>query len=229
MTSRNQARAGINLAFSLSLVFHGLLLSVLFYLAPRNLNIPRPIEFELVRTAPPKAEEKPPEVKKKIVDLTKARDLKLIEDLKMHRSSKVTQVEEIKPVVGVTEDSLSREGDFSVPVGNTLMGIPENKVREVHYAPLFRVTELPRFRENIQPIYPDLARRMGIAGSVIIEVSIDEEGKVIDAVIKQGLGYGCDESALESVRKARFYPARSGDGQPVAVKVQIPFHFRLVD
>jgi len=229
MVSRNQAWAGINIAFSLSLAFHGLLLAVLFYLAPRNIHIPRPIEFELVRTAPPKAEEKPPEVKKKIVDLTKARDLKKIEELKMHRSSKVTQLEEIKPVVGVTEDSLSQNGDFSVPIGNTLMGIPENKVQEVHYAPLFRVAELPRFRENIQPIYPDLARRMGIAGSVVIEVSIDEEGRVIDAVVKQGLGYGCDESALASVRKARFYPARADDGQPVAVKVQIPFHFRLVD
>ena len=229
MAFRNQARAGINLAFSLSLAFHGSLVAVLFYLAPRDIRLPQPVEFEIHRTAPPKAEEKKQEIKKKIVDLTKARDLKKIEDLKIHRSSKVTQVEEIKPVVGVTEDSLSREGDFSVPVGNTLMGTPENKVQEVHYAPLFRVSELPRFRENIQPIYPDLARRMGIAGTVVLEVSIDEEGKVMDAVVKQGLGYGCDESALESVRKARFYPARADDGQPVAVKVQIPFHFRLVD
>ena len=229
MVSRSQARAGINLAISLSLVFHGLLLAVLFYLAPRNIRLPQPVEFELHRVTPPKAEEKKLEINKKIIDLTKARDLKKLEDLKIHRSSKVTQVEEIKPVVGMTEDSLSQNGDFSVPVGNTLMGTPENKVNEVHYAPLFRVTELPRFRENIQPIYPDLARRMGIAGTVVIEVSIDEEGKVINAVIKQGLGYGCDESALESVRKASFYPARADDGQPVAVKVQIPFHFRLVD
>ncbi|MCX5866681.1 MAG: energy transducer TonB [Proteobacteria bacterium] len=229
MASRNQARAGIHLAFSLSLAFHGLLVAVLLYLAPRNIRLPQPVEFEIHRTSPPKVEEKKQEIKKKIVDLTKARDLKKIEDLKMHRSSKVIQVEEIKPVVGVTEDSLAREGDFSVPVGNTLMGTPENKVQEVHYAPLFRVTELPRFRENIKPVYPDLARRMGIAGTVVLEVSIDEEGKVIDAVVKQGLGYGCDESALESVRKARFYPARADDGQPVAVKVQIPFHFRLVD
>lgn len=229
MAFRNQARAGINLAFSLSLAFHGLLLAVLLYLAPRNIRLPQPVEFEIHRTTPPKVEEEKQEIKKKIMDLTKARDLKKIEDLKMHRSSKVTQIEEIIPVVGVTEDSLAREGDFSVPVGNTLMGTPENKVQEVHYAPLFRVTELPRFRENIQPVYPDLARRMGIAGTVVLEVSIDEEGKVIDAVVKQELGYGCDESALESVRKARFYPARADDGQPVAVKVQIPFHFRLVD
>jgi protein TonB len=74
-----------------------------------------------------------------------------------------------------------------------------------------------------------MARRAGIEGTVILEVSIDEEGKVIAATLKRGLGYECDEAALEAIWKARFYPARADDGRPVAVKVPIPFHFRIVD
>jgi TonB family protein len=76
------------------------------------------------------------------------------------------------------------------------------------------------------PAFPEAARHAGIEGSVIIQVDIDEAGLVKQVAVVQGLGYGCDESALNAVRGARFSPARIGD-QPVPVRVRIPFRFQF--
>ena len=218
-----------NIAFSISVLLHLSVFFSVYLLSPKNVRVPRVVEFEIHRVKkPPPPVEKPVEVPKEIVDLTKVRNFEKLQRMKIHRSSKATAVEEVKTVVGVAEESVSEEGEFPVPVGNTLMGTPENKVQEVHYAPLFRVVELPRFRERVEPEYPELAKRAGIEGTVILEVSINHEGEVLEAKVKQGLGYGCDEAALEAVARARFHPARDDNGQTVAVKVPIPFRFRIV-
>jgi len=231
-TGRTGEGLQANLAFTLSLVFHGLVFFSAYFLATQHTQVRHPVQFEIHRVKPPEPEVKEKNKEEKtVVDLTKLEhpeDLQKLKDMKIHRSSKATTIEKIKPVVGVSEDSTSETGSFPVPVGNTLMGTPENKVQEVNYAPLFLVVELPRFRERIEPDYPERAKRAGIEGTVILEVSIDEEGRVIDAAVKQGLGYGCDQAALEAVRKARFHPARAEDGNPVAVKVPIPFRFRII-
>ena len=219
----------VNLAFPLSVFFHLTIFFGFFVFAPRNIRIPKPVEFEIHRVKKHTPEiEKPAEVPKEIVDLTKVRDFEKLKKMKIHRSSQATELKEVKPVVGVTEESVAEAGAFPVPLGNTLMGTPENKVQKVQYAPLFRVTELPRFRQRVEPDYPELARKAGVEGTVILEVAINHEGKVLTAKVKQGLGYGCDEAALEAIWKARFYPARDDSGQPVAVRVPIPFRFRIV-
>jgi TonB family protein len=89
-----------------------------------------------------------------------------------------------------------------------------------------QVNRLPTPLEPIVPAFPEGARRAGVEGSVIIQVDIDEAGLVKQVSVVQGLGYGCDESALDAVRGARFSPALVGD-QPVPVRVRIPFRFQF--
>ena len=86
--------ARTNLAFSLSVVFHGLLFFSVFYLAPRDIRVPRPVEFEINRAPPsqPKEEKKEEVEQKTVVDLTQVRNLEKLEKMKIHRSSKVTVV-----------------------------------------------------------------------------------------------------------------------------------------
>src|ERR1700744_2741676 len=36
-------------------------------------------------------------------------------------------------------------------------------------------------KSRVQPVYPELAKRMRIAGSVSVQVTVDAEGKVTDA------------------------------------------------
>lgn len=94
------------------------------------------------------------------------------------------------------------------------------------YRSAAQVSVLPQPLSPIVPAFPDAARRANVEGAVIIQVDIDEAGLVKQVAVVQGLGYGCDESALEAVRGARFAPARIGD-QAVPVRVCIPFRFQF--
>ncbi|OGU18734.1 MAG: hypothetical protein A2059_00190 [Ignavibacteria bacterium GWA2_55_25] len=75
-------------------------------------------------------------------------------------------------------------------------------------------------------IYPEIARRAGIQGTVYVEVFIDERGDVVKAIVKKGIGAGCDESAIAAVKKTKFRPGIQG-GKPAKVRLAIPIRFRL--
>lgn len=75
-------------------------------------------------------------------------------------------------------------------------------------------------------IYPEIARRAGIQGTVFVEVFIDEKGDVVKTIVKQAIGSGCDEAAQRAVEAVRFKPGRQ-QGKPVKVRLAIPIRFRL--
>jgi TonB family protein len=73
-------------------------------------------------------------------------------------------------------------------------------------------------KSKVSPVYPELAKRMKISGSVSIQATVDAEGKVTDAKATSGnrlLG----GAAEDAVRKWRFVP---GEGVSV-VTVEINF------
>lgn len=75
--------------------------------------------------------------------------------------------------------------------------------------------------------YPEIARKAGIEGRVIIQVLVSEKGKVIDTRIIKSLGHsGCDEAAVKAIRGVKWKPALQRD-KPVKVWVAIPVIFRL--
>ena len=88
-----------------------------------------------------------------------------------------------------------------------------------------QVSRLPTPLGSLVPAFPEAARKAGVEGTVIVQVDIDEAGLVKQVAVVQGLGYGCDEAALDAIRVARFSPAFVGD-QPVPVRVRIPFRFQ---
>ncbi len=73
--------------------------------------------------------------------------------------------------------------------------------------------------------YPALAKKAGIEGRVIVQFVVDEQGRVVDPVVVQGIGAGCDEEAIRAVRRARFRPGTQR-GTPVKVKMSLPVLFR---
>ncbi len=75
-------------------------------------------------------------------------------------------------------------------------------------------------------VYPDLAKKAGIEGKVLVKVFIDETGKVIDTQILKGVGAGCDESAMDAIKQVKFKPALL-KGKPVKCTVVIPIMFKL--
>ena len=74
--------------------------------------------------------------------------------------------------------------------------------------------------------YPEIAKRAGIQGKVIIQAFIDEKGNVVHAKVLNGIGGGCDEMAVDAVKKTKFNPGTQ-NGKPVKVQVTIPIVFKL--
>jgi protein TonB len=75
------------------------------------------------------------------------------------------------------------------------------------------------------PAYPDTAKRMRVAGTVTVDVVIDEEGRVISAEPSGG-PVTLREAAVQAARKARFSPTKLS-GQPVKVSGVINYKFAL--
>ncbi len=75
-------------------------------------------------------------------------------------------------------------------------------------------------------VYPEIAKRAGVEGKVYVLAFVDESGTVTDAKIIKGIGAGCDEAALDAVKKTKFKPGKQR-GKAVKVQVSIPVVFKL--
>ena len=75
-----------------------------------------------------------------------------------------------------------------------------------------------------KPSYPDEARRGHAQGIVVIKVTIDELGKVIEAEDMCGGNPLLVRPSLEAARKARFTPTKVS-GQPVKVSGVVTYNF----
>lgn len=86
---------------------------------------------------------------------------------------------------------------------------------------------LPRYAENPLPVYPQLARRNGWRGQVLLQVSVTSDGKVKHLDVQQSSGFRIlDRAALRAVKDWRFYPARRA-GRSVVSEVLVPVEFHL--
>jgi len=63
-----------------------------------------------------------------------------------------------------------------------------------------------RTKSRVQPVYPDLARKMNLTGTVKVEVVVAPNGSVKDAKVVGGHPVLAN-AALEAVKKWRFEPA----------------------
>lgn len=89
----------------------------------------------------------------------------------------------------------------------------------------------PRFNadylQNPAPPYPALARRMGEQGKVTLRVLVSTEGVADKVELRSSSGSNrLDQSALDTVKRWKFVPARQGD-KPVAAWVLVPISFSL--
>lgn len=74
--------------------------------------------------------------------------------------------------------------------------------------------------------YPDLARKAGLEGKVFVMALINERGGVDDVKVVRGIGAGCDEAAVEAVKKAKFTPGKQ-EGKNVKCKLSLSIVFKL--
>jgi protein TonB len=82
---------------------------------------------------------------------------------------------------------------------------------------------------QIRPVYPAQARNAGIEGVLMLELVVDEDGKVLRAKpAGKHLGYGLEEAAVSAFRQKRFQPSLSKDGKPIVVKFYQPVQFEFI-
>jgi len=87
----------------------------------------------------------------------------------------------------------------------------------------------PELLREVEPKYPESARDAEAEGDVLVEVTIDENGRVVSArVMDSDTIEALENAALEAAYKFLFKPARQGD-VPVRCRVVIPFRFTLSD
>jgi len=85
----------------------------------------------------------------------------------------------------------------------------------------------PRPLTPIRPKYPQIAQEKRIEGTVIVQVFVNEKGKVTETNISKGIPNSeLDEAAIEAIKKTKFKPAMQR-GKPVGVWIYIPVNFRL--
>lgn len=82
----------------------------------------------------------------------------------------------------------------------------------------------PRFADRVLPRYPMLARELGREGIVLLQLIIDEKGRLVDVQLVKKAGSGFDEEALRAVRSSTFRPAIR-NGRAVSCKAQLPVRF----
>ena len=83
-------------------------------------------------------------------------------------------------------------------------------------------TAPPRFTLSVTPN----ARDQGVEATALVEIVVDETGRVIQSRSLTHAGYGFDEAAEAALREYRFTPAKVGDR---VVRVRMPWsvEFRL--
>ena len=77
-----------------------------------------------------------------------------------------------------------------------------------------------------EPSFSDEARKQKMQGIVQLILVVGKDGRTYDIHVRQSLGMGLDEKAIEAVRNWRFRPAIL-NGQPVDTRIAIEVNFHL--
>jgi protein TonB len=84
---------------------------------------------------------------------------------------------------------------------------------------------MPRVLSEVRPAYPKEAKDKGLEGPVVMDILIDQGGKVRQVSVVEGEGL-FRTGAIEAMKKFLFKPAMV-DGKPVAVKIRYTLRFQL--
>ncbi len=100
-------------------------------------------------------------------------------------------------------------------------------------SPFGRLPGSPLTGDEVTPAFPDVypdppvARGEipnGVVGDVIVEVTIDPQGNVVETKLLQGIGYGVEQKVLDVLQRWHFHPAQRY-GLNIASQHIVHFHY----
>ena len=110
---------------------------------------------------------------------------------------------------------------------DTLFSAPdkdEDVAGEVVYAARF-VERKPRLLEQVEPAYPDEARRAGLEGVVLMEFTVGKDGRVKDSAVLKGHEM-FHQASLDALSRFRYLPGYQ-NREAVEVRMYIYIRFQL--
>ena len=92
-------------------------------------------------------------------------------------------------------------------------------------APAVSAERLPAVIDVPSAVYPAAALAEGREASVLLSVTLNASGEVVDAVVTEPAGEGFDEAARQALLGARFTPALDASGAPVGAVIYYRYRF----
>jgi TonB family protein len=84
----------------------------------------------------------------------------------------------------------------------------------------------PELVDRIDPMYPEEAKQAGLEGTVYTKMWIDDNGKVVEAIVTKSDNPVFNQASMEAALQWTFKPA-TANGKPIAVWVTVPFRFKI--
>lgn len=109
--------------------------------------------------------------------------------------------------------------------GGQLGGVVGGRGDEVVGAAV--AAQVPVVVSRALPEYPSDARAKRLEGRVLMQLVVDQQGRVEDDVVILGVASPLDEAAIAAIRQWRFTPGRDAAGRPIRVRIEIPMRFQL--
>lgn len=189
--------------FELSLVIALLFIIVLFYAFKRfeaGYNLAKSVDVQIESIDIPKTEQlqKPPPPARPAIPI-ESEDEDIPEDLTIEET----------------------EVDFNKAIEE----LPPPPEEEEPIVPFAALSDKPKVIRRVEPVYPELAKKAGIEGRVIVKVLINTKGDVEKVQLLKSHPM-LDDAAIAAARKFKFKPGKQRD-RFVKVWMTIPFTFRL--
>jgi protein TonB len=199
---------------------HGLVIAALLQAVSRRVDLPPrplPIQLQLQSSASPVSTAKPAAPSQPAVDPVAPqpqRDVLVQRPKDTSASAAASIALPTPPASGATPAPSSVANATADPARST---VTEERGPTVDAS----------FRGNRIPDYPQMSRRLGEQGAVVLRVMILTDGRAGEIQLLKSSGYArLDRAAIEAVREWRFVPALRG-GRPVAAWYEWRWEFRL--
>ncbi|MBI1763898.1 MAG: energy transducer TonB [Acidobacteria bacterium] len=83
----------------------------------------------------------------------------------------------------------------------------------------------PIFYQRLKPEYTSAAEAAGVTATVELEAVFQADGNIGEVTVVRWAGFGLDESAIKTVKKLRFKPARQAEKE-VTIRGLVRYNFR---
>jgi protein TonB len=167
-----------------------------------------------------------PKMKTNPYQMRASKDVIIMEKLP-EQIQKINEPKEIeKPQLPKKIVETTKESEVTKNIDLTTTFETEN-LNDQYDGEIFRIYEkAPQLTQRIDPDYPQMARQLGIEGTVFLEIIVEKDGTVSSVKVLKSVHPLLDESAVAAAYKLKFTPAMTRD-MPIRCYVTYPITFRL--